>query len=586
MRSHRPIDGGRSGAGSRRWLVTLALAALPLLSASAAAAAATVEAPTFGEVVDVQLVAVEAVVIDANGREVTDLQPGDFSLFEDGAPVPLEHVEYVGKPAAAGAGGSAPAPAAEVGGAPLQLAIFLDEVHVGAASRMRILRQMADVLGRTLRPEDRVMIALYDGSTRVALPFTTDRKALAAALEEVETVSLARLVGENDWRSTLDALYQDAKGQHGWSPCLHIQEFVDSYTQQQTEQVERSIDAFGRFVDSLAGIVGRKAVLHVSDGIPTRPGAEASEYAQELCDERAAIEGRGPAPTFSANTPDIYDAAHRTLEASAHDTSGRWEEVAARANAGNVSIYTFQAGPTTELATPDYPQARPSMALEASQKANRQESLFVLADRSGGRAWLDGRDLESELADTVGELQSYYLLTYTPPANAAADVRRVRLEVSRPGLTVRYRKLYRPRTPHQQVADGLIGRLLYAPANEPSPLQLAMASHQPAAESRVKARFRLEVPLDLLQLPTAGALRQGAFTAFVAVADDRGLTTPVRETHVPVRLAPAGPNVPKHFVWEVEMLLRPGDHDVAMAVRDELSGETSFVVRRFDVPKR
>src|SRR5262245_1003407 len=142
-----------------------------LAAASAAAAPSSSEAPRFGEVMDVQLVSVEAVVVDAAGQAVLDLQPGDFRLFEDDAPVPLEHVELVG-----GGGRAAAAPAPGSGGsegeAPLHLAVFIDEVHVGAASRRLMLRQMSDVLARRLRPEDRVLVAVYDGSTRVVLPFT------------------------------------------------------------------------------------------------------------------------------------------------------------------------------------------------------------------------------------------------------------------------------------------------------------------------------------------------------------------------------------------------------------------------------
>jgi VWFA-related protein len=415
------------------------------------------------------------------------------------------------------------------------------------------------------------------------LPFTADRKTLAEALTDVETVSLGRLGAETDWRWTMEQLYEDASGKHGWSPCLHIQEYVDTYSQEQLQKVERAIDAFGRFVDSLAGIVGRKAVLHVSDGIPVRPGADAAQYAQELCNETGAAQGTAPPNFFPAHTADIYDAEHRTMETNTNDTSARWEEVAARANAGNVSIYTFQAGPSTVLASIESPaQVRGTPATDARMRADLQESLVLLADRSGGRAWLDGVDLGGALSSTVGELQTYYLLTYSPPTRAAAGgVRRVRVEVTRPGVAVRYRKMYRPRTTAEQVADGLVGRLLYGSRRESGPLRLEMASHEPAA-GRVKARFRLAVPLALLQEPAgAGAATTpvGSFSAFAAVADTGGSISPVRQARVPVPAAAAAK--PPDFIWEVEMMLRPGEHDVGMAVRNEASGETTFVVRRF-----
>ena len=583
-------------ARARRAALLAVSAALLALGVGRAAMAATPsgDAPAFGEVVDVQLVTVEAVVLDGDGKTIADLQPADFKLFEDGALVAIEHVELVGGGAAALQGSVTVTSSAEAAAdAPLSLAVFVDEVHVSAGSRIQMLRQMADVLGKTLRPDDRVMVALYDGSTRVVLPFTSDRKALAAALGNAERVSLSRLAGESDWQFTMRQLYDDASGKHGWSPCLHIQEFVDAYSQQQSQEVGRAIDAFGRFVDSLAGIVGRKAVLHVSDGIPTRPGFDAAQYAQELCNESGAAQGTAPPNYFPARTADIYDAQHHTTDTSAHDTTPQWEEVAARANAGNVSIYTFQAATATNLAS-DIPQVRASAATNAAMQADRQESLFVVADRSGGRAWLTGVGLADQLASTVGELQSYYLLTYTPRAADGKRMRHLRLEVTRPGATVRYRKLYRPRTAHEQVADGLLGRLMYGSTKEASPLRLELASRQPGPANKVKARFRLAVPVSLLELPATGgesaaataAPQPGYFTAFAAVADGSGGTSAVRETKVPMRPAAAGAPAPKQFVWEVEMTLRPGEHDVGMAVRNELSGETTFVVRRFELRGR
>ncbi|HXT20860.1 MAG TPA: VWA domain-containing protein [Thermoanaerobaculia bacterium] len=567
-----------------------------------AAATPSSEAPTFGEVVDVQLVTVEAVVLDSDGKPIPDLSAADFKLFEDNAPVTLEHVELVDGRAASPAGGVAiTSSAAAAEDAPLNLAVFLDEVHVSAGSRIQMLRQMSDVLGKTLRKDDRVMVALYDGSTRVVLPFTSDRKALAEALAKAETVSLARLNAESDWRWMMAQLYEDAAGEHGWSPCLHIQEFVDAYAQEQLQQVGRAIDAFGSFVDSLAGIVGRKAVLHISDGISTRPGSDAALYAQELCSETAAAQGTAEANYFPARTADIFDASHHTTDSSAFDTSPRWEEVAARASTGNVTIYTFQAGRNdapdmTELTgggarargNPKsvHPPQKLTPATIAGQRADLQESLFVVADRSGGRAWLSGVDLARDLRSTVGELQTYYLLTYTPRERGGTEMRHLQVEVTRPGATVRSRKLYRPRTAHQQVADGLLGRLLYGSTKEPSPLGLELVSRRTGDQGKVKARFRLAVPVGLLQLPTAaGTAPPGMFTAFAAVADGDGGTSPVRETQVPVRLG-TGADAPKQFVWEVEMLLRPGDHDVGMAVRNELTGETTFVVRHFAVRGR
>jgi hypothetical protein len=91
------------------------------------------------------------------------------------------------------------------------------------------------------------------------------------------------------------------------------------------------------------------------------------------------------------------------------------------------------------------------------------------------------------------------------------------------------------------------------------------------------------VPLDRVTLLPEGELRRGLFTVFLAVRDAEGNMTPVRERPVPVQV-PIGPpgegsaeGGADDFVYEVEMPLRTGRTEVAVAVRDELAGTTSYV---------
>jgi hypothetical protein len=111
--------------------VLLAATALP------ADAAPTAEPPPFSEVIEVQELELEVVATDRQGAAVRNLAAADFQVFEDGVQVPLSHFERVGPESGPEtAAGSPPAPAAEDPG--LQVAIFLDEVHVSAASRRRL----------------------------------------------------------------------------------------------------------------------------------------------------------------------------------------------------------------------------------------------------------------------------------------------------------------------------------------------------------------------------------------------------------------------------------------------------------------
>jgi VWFA-related protein len=556
-----------------------AAVAAALVGFPAAAAFADDETPRFGDVLDVPLVEVEVLATDRDGRPVTDLARDEFRLFEDDRPVAITHFQPVaGAPAAAGA--------AVDDEESLHLAVFVDEIHVGAASRRQLLHQLAGVLGERLRPEDRVLVVAYDGTTRVVLPFSRDRRALRAALSETESMSVARLVVEQERTAAMQDILLDAKGGHGWSPCLHIAEFVDSYAMREFARVRDAVAAFRGFVDSLSGIAGRKAVIHVSDGIPLRAGAEGADYALELCGGSGAAQAQTGATEVHAF--DIFGPQHRTLDMTRYDATSLWRDVAARANAGNVSLYAVQAGEILGAVLSDAGLAEggPTAGAKASALANHQETLFLLADETGGRALFGRGDVRAALAGAVDELRRHYELAYSPPAARDGRVRRVRVEVDRPGVELRYRRLYRARTLDEEVSEQLVGRLLYGgEAAATEGLDFTLREAIPDPSTRVRARFRLRVPFDELTLLERDGRREGLFSVFLAVADGSERVSGVRKREVPITLPAAAEEGSREFVWEVEMLVRPEPLRFGLAVRDEVGGRTHFLQRNFDLER-
>ncbi|HVS01927.1 MAG TPA: VWA domain-containing protein [Thermoanaerobaculia bacterium] len=549
--------------------------AVALLAATSAAAAEA--PPAFAERIEVQLIDVEVLVTDRHGVPVTDLRREDFRVFEDGAEVPITHFSrHVAAPA--GAPAAAGEEVAET--PPLHLAVFLDDVHIGPMGRQRALRQLANELGGGLRPEDRVMVAIYDGAVRVALPFTTDRKALRRVLEDETRLSVAGLLVQQERRFAVDSAYRDASSIQA---CLYMETIVANFSDIEAVRVRQAQRAFGSFVDSLRGIDGRKAVLHVSDGIPLRAGAELADYAYELCGGSGATQGQpGATDVVIMDTEvDRYNPQFGGMDSARYDMTAGWRELTARANAGNVSIYTFQAGQPdgAQLSSAADALGTTSVATKARRSGGLQDTLFLLAEQTGGRASLHGSDISADVATSLVDLREYYLLSYQPVGAAGPGVRKIRVEVARPGVQVRHRRAYRPRSPDEQVADQLLARLLYGAPERASRLSLERAGEQ-GGEREATSRLRLRVPLDSLVLSPQGELSQGLFTVFVAVGEPGGASSVVRQRTLPVQV-PTAEAAGGEYVWEVEVPLRAPRDTVAVAVRDELSGETSFLLRRF-----
>jgi hypothetical protein len=178
----------------------------------------------------------------------------------------------------------------------------------------------------------------------------------------------------------------------------------------------------------------------------------------------------------------------------------------------------------------------------------------------------------------MDDLRSYYLLSFRPPATAPGTVHRLRLEATRPGVELRYRRSYRFRTAHELTADRLLAILLHGGEDNALGLRLEVEpGERPRDGEPAPTLLRVTVPLQGLTMLAAGADRQGSFTVMVGALHADGSTTAVRQRSRQTRV-PAGAELAgRSYVYEVAMPLPPGAHRVAVAVLDELGGTTSFV---------
>jgi hypothetical protein len=177
-----------------------------------------------------------------------------------------------------------------------------------------------------------------------------------------------------------------------------------------------------------------------------------------------------------------------------------------------------------------------------------------------------------------GELRDYYLLSVRGGGGDAGDVRKLAVEVDRPGVEVRYRRSLRIQSRHEQVADRVLSTTLHTASNNPMGLSAELTDDTPADGDLRSVRLKLRIPLAALTLLPAVSDQpaQGRFTVFLAATDLEGRTTPVRTSTVPVNVNP-GDEGKESYTFEVEMKMRPGEHVVGFGVLDEIGGETSYL---------
>jgi VWFA-related protein len=579
-----------------RMLASAAILIAMLAAAAGVRGSTPPSSPSFAERVDVQLVNLEVFVTDAKGRPVTDLAAKDFRVFEDGRPVELQHFAWVD----GGKAGTASPLSSSTGEnaapeAPVRVVVVLDEEHTRAQNRAALFSRLGEVLGERLPRGSQVMIWRYEHGMQVLLPFTGSRRDLLAALDRAaRTISAGQINSDEDWNTTLSLLYLDATGRTG-GPCIDGPSIARGYSEEKQAEVRRTIAALGRLVGTLDGLPGRKLVLYVSDGLPLRPGEEAWETYLELCGGRGASSGRKDAMDVSAMSPAAQamrpDPEKERLEGLTFDTSKEWDTLAARANGEGVSLYSLVTrGPAafTPAIQHDAPESGPSALILGGAEANRLDAAFLMASETGGRLIYNGAEVGKALAGIVDDL-SFYLLGYPAPNPGDGRIRRLRVEVARSGVQVRHRRSYALKSDDQRASDKLLTRLYYDVGENTLGLKLTPKSAEPKDPART-TRLQVAVPLRGLTLVSGSGAEQqlqGLITVYVVSRDAGGSATPVRRRlltlHFPASEAASVRQ--RAFLYEVAMQLPKGNNDVAVAVRDEFTGEISFAGQAVRVPR-
>ena len=146
------------------------------------------------------LVQVDAVVFDKNGKPVTDLNADEVQVFEDGKPQKVTHFVYN----MSGAGPSnlsvnptVPAKPNEVappvvvetpkpGNVHRTIAIVVDDLGLSFESVSILRRALKKFVDEQIQPGDLVAIIRTAGGAGVMQQFTSDKRLLHAAIERVK----------------------------------------------------------------------------------------------------------------------------------------------------------------------------------------------------------------------------------------------------------------------------------------------------------------------------------------------------------------------------------------------------------------
>lgn len=568
----------------------------------------------FRDTAEVHVINVDVVVTDPDGRPVTGLTAEDFQLFEDGRPVEISNFFVVEE------GRSRPLIAEDVEGreirvrgdgtaaeaepAELHLAVFVDNATMRPAHRNRVLRRLDKVLERSWRPGLSVMLVSNERGLEIRQPFTGRREAIAAALDELEGIDSRGLRLEQDREALLEAigkvnvdagsgLYDHKEGMYlgtalgpgdedeGAGNLILSQRDVTAmvaaeahalvpqmlaYAQASNDEVSGSLKVLHQVVNMLAGLPGRKAVLHVSDGLSLNPAEAVFEAFDRLMEV----------------LPDTPELRGLPEEAKRYDLTEGFEALTAAANAGRVSLYTLDASPPEAVRRggAEVSSKTRNLRFSSTEERNQQESLVIMADGTGGRAALSNSMLDTTLTGLFEDFASYYSLGYQvdrePGRERHIEVRMVDPERN---LTARHRKTMRDQTPEQRMAELTMAALMLGALDNPLEIELEAQAAEPTDDGNFLVPVMIRIPLGNLVLVPGAQEHQAHVSMYVAVVDEKGRTSEVTRQMCPIRI----PNsellvaLGRHAGCGLRLLMRSGEQTVAVGVRDELSSRDSTV---------
>jgi len=570
---------------------TAFLAALPVFAQQP-----TSETKPVTESVQVHVVNVEVYVTDHQGRPVTDLAAADFEVEEDGKPVALTNffaarrpvsTEPTVLPTSSPSSSATPPSVLPPGPAPiaeeqrLNLVVFVDNGNISQNGRAAVFEQLRKLLREGTRPGDRIGLVGFDRTLRESQAFADQPAVALATLDRMAkesaegTYNATQKSYLNRQMASLDGSGLSGRdGFAGGSSTAVMARFlldqIDSFNEQNFQLYRSTMDGLIRFVDSLAGLPGRKVLLYVSDGPPMRVG-------QELYEE---FEARFPAVAGPDFNP--------VMRSTRFSLSPYFRDVVHHANAGRVTIYTIDAKTDRGLegVTGENAVMSAVPALGATETMNRDVSMIAFAGATGGRFLLNTPALGETLMRAAEDFNAYYSLGYSPAHLGDGKYHRLVVRVRRDGVTVRHREGYLDKPETERLADRTAAALLVATDTDARGVRLSFGEGRKEKGKVYRVPLTVTVPAARLVLLDQGATQTGRVSICMAAKDQDGRRAEPQckgfDVSVPAEKIGAWSREEAAFSFEVR--LWKGRCRLAVTTRDEVAREETTLVREVQVP--
>jgi len=536
---------------------------------------------TFVDEIELTIANLVVYVTDKKGHAITDLTTEDFSVYQDGErreitnfklytdevirhqfekPTGLEHPDATPAPDTGDLAGPIPG----------HLVLYIDNENLEPLDRNRVLSQTREFVRNSLHPPAQMMVVAYQRSFEVLCEFTSDPDEVLAAMRSVRRYTGGRTERESSRRDIIERIKkieeEDRSGtrysqnQGGGGEWNQVYSMIDNYAKETANNLMFTLDSLRQIITSLSGLPGKKGVVYISNGLPMVPGIDLFYELSRVTQNSSVL-------------TQMYE----------FDRSRLYAQMAATANAQNVTLYTIDAAGLNigGMGSAEYSTSQDPLSVSVGQH-NLTDSLRYLSDETGGFAIINTNDIGPRLEFLTQDMYTYYSLGYPLQASGKDRVHKVRVKLRDDpkfkNYQLRYRSRFVEKSLETRVQDTVVSSLVFEVDDNPMQVDIEMGIPAAASEKRWLVPAKISFPIRKVALLPEGEDFVARVVMFIAVRDTKGKQSDlVRQEHE-IRIPAVDyehAQRPRYTIHS-QLLMESGRYRVSVAMLDPLTRQDSY----------
>jgi VWFA-related protein len=404
-----------------------------------------------------QMVQVDIIAKDQNGKPIQNLKQSDFTVYDNGRKqdisfFSMETDQTRNLPRPQLTPGTYSNLIEQKEGVPGNLTILLLDFLNTKHSDITFAKEKVLKLLHDMKPDDRVAVYVLSGRLYVLHDFTSDMTALSQSVKGYNTVDSADVAN-----STFKPVWTGAKD-------VADDEFFNQASQNMSDfanidRASTTTNVFEIIAQHMTRLPGRKNLIWVSGSFPIsinmdKMGNSTNDAYQTPSTPLVPVSAyalygsSNSNPNFAqTKTEGLYMYESRSFT----DDLSR----ATRALAGaNIALYPVDprgligANGVETVSTAGY-GIGPAMYNNSTSLYNLApniDTMKSLAEQTGGVAFYNNNDIGGEVRQAMEDSRVSYMLAFYPAADdGKGKFHNIKVRVDRPGIELRYRTGYTPR---------------------------------------------------------------------------------------------------------------------------------------------